>query len=94
MIKARKQLRLSLKNLIAWEQSHPMTILIFFLTLEEEKKLLTDGEKAFQEFDKNINEAIKQIDNLQKGKIVKDKQVVSLMRYYELIKELDNVRSK
>ena len=41
-----------------------------------------------------LNEAIKQIDNLQKGKIVKDKQVVSLMRYYELIKELDNVRSK
>merc|ERR1712106_626611 len=27
---------------------------------EEEKKLLTEGEKAFQEFGKNINEAIKQ----------------------------------
>ena len=38
MIKARKQLRLSLKNSIAWEQNHPMTILIFFLTLEEKKK--------------------------------------------------------
>ena len=27
---------------------------------DEEKKLLTEGEKAFQEFGKNINEAIKQ----------------------------------
>ena len=38
-----------------------------------------------------LTEAIKQTDSLQKGKIVKDKQVVSLMRYYELIKELHNV---
>ena len=38
-----------------------------------------------------LTEAIKQTDNLQKGKIVKDKQVVALMRYYELIKELHNV---
>ena len=38
-----------------------------------------------------LTEAIKQTGNLQKGKIVKDKQVVSLMRYYELIKELHNV---
>ena len=38
-----------------------------------------------------LTEAIKQTDSLQKGKIVKDKQVVALMRYYELIKELHNV---
>ena len=38
-----------------------------------------------------LTEAIKQTDSLSKGKIVKDKQVVSLMRYYELIKELHNV---
>ena len=38
-----------------------------------------------------LTEAIKQTDNIQKGKIVKDKQVVALMRYYELIKELHNV---
>ena len=38
-----------------------------------------------------LTEAIKQADNIQKGKVVKDKQVVSLMRYYELIKELHNV---
>ena len=38
-----------------------------------------------------LTEAIKQTDSLQKGKIVRDKQVVALMRYYELIKELHNV---
>ena len=38
-----------------------------------------------------LTEAIKQVDILSKGRIVKDKQVVSLMRYYELIKELHNV---
>jgi len=41
-----------------------------------------------------LQEAINQMNNLTKGSIVKDKQVISLMRYYELIKELDNVRSK
>ena len=40
-----------------------------------------------------LTEAIKQTDSLAKGKIVKDKQVVALMRYYELIKELHNVTS-
>ena len=38
-----------------------------------------------------LSEAIKQADTIQKGQIVKDKQVVSLMRYYELIKELHDV---
>ena len=38
-----------------------------------------------------LSEAIKQVDTIKKGKIVKDKQDVSLMRYYELIKELHNV---
>ena len=41
-----------------------------------------------------LNEAINQIDRLKKGRIVKDKQVVSLMRYYELLKELKNVGRK
>ena len=40
-----------------------------------------------------LTESIKQTDSLSKGKIVKDKQVVALMRYYELIKELHNVTS-
>ena len=38
-----------------------------------------------------LSEAINQIENLTKGKIVNEKQVLSLMRYYELIKELRNV---
>ena len=38
-----------------------------------------------------LTEAIKQTNNLSKGKIVKDKQVVALLRYYELIKQLHNV---
>jgi uncharacterized protein (DUF2267 family) len=36
-------------------------------------------------------EAINQIENMTKGRIVKDKQVLTLMRYYELIKEIKNV---
>ena len=38
-----------------------------------------------------LTEAINQIENLTKGKIVNEKQVLSLMRYYELIKEIKNV---
>tara|TARA_R110002051_G_scaffold72402_1_gene130850 strand:+ start:2177 stop:3028 length:852 start_codon:yes stop_codon:yes gene_type:complete len=38
-----------------------------------------------------LNEAINQADTIMKGRIVKDKQVVALMRYYELVKELKNV---
>ena len=38
-----------------------------------------------------LNEAIKHTDNSIGGKLVKDSHVVALMRYYELIKELDNV---
>jgi hypothetical protein len=40
-----------------------------------------------------LSEAINQVDTIKKGKIVKDKQVVALMRYYELIKEIRNVTS-
>ena len=38
-----------------------------------------------------LTEAINQVENLTKGRIVKDKQVLTLMRYYELIKEIKNV---
>ena len=38
-----------------------------------------------------LNEAVNQIENLTKGKIVNEKQVLTLMRYYELIKEIKNV---
>ena len=40
-----------------------------------------------------LNEAVNQADTLMKGRIVEDKQVVTLMRYYELVKELKNVKA-
>ena len=40
-----------------------------------------------------LSEAINQTSTISKGRIVKDKQVVALMRYYELIKEIRNVTS-
>ena len=38
-----------------------------------------------------LTEVVNQIDGLKKGKVVSDKQVVSMMRYYQLIGEIDNV---
>ena len=38
-----------------------------------------------------LKEAINQAEALMKGRIVEDKQVVTLMRYYQLVKELENV---
>jgi hypothetical protein len=40
-----------------------------------------------------LNEAVNQADTLMKGRIVEDKQVVTLMRYYQLVKELKNVEN-
>tara|TARA_Y100000593_G_scaffold93004_1_gene186364 strand:- start:403 stop:1290 length:888 start_codon:yes stop_codon:yes gene_type:complete len=36
-----------------------------------------------------LRESVKQIDNIQLGSFVKDSQVLNLMRYYELVKELE-----
>jgi hypothetical protein len=41
-----------------------------------------------------ITEAVKQLDNLTKGRVVRDNQVVALMRYYEIIKELTSMHGK
>ena len=38
-----------------------------------------------------LTEAVNQIGNITKGKVVSEKQVLTLMRYYELIKEIKNV---
>ena len=38
-----------------------------------------------------LNEAVNQVDSLTKGRFIKDKQVISLMRYYELVKEIRSV---
>jgi len=40
-----------------------------------------------------LSEAINQSDKLLKGRIVEDKHVITLMRYYELLKELKNVKN-
>jgi hypothetical protein len=40
-----------------------------------------------------LNEAVNQAGTLMKGRVVEDKQVVTLMRYYQLVKELENVKS-
>jgi len=40
-----------------------------------------------------LNEAINQTSTSTTGKLVRDKHVVTLMRYYQLIKELDDVHS-
>ena len=41
-----------------------------------------------------LNEAVNQACTLMKGRVVEDKQVVTLMRYYQLVKELENVKSR
>lgn len=41
-----------------------------------------------------LSEAIKQIETLKKGKVVTEKQVLNLMRYYELVKEIKNVHKR
>ena len=38
-----------------------------------------------------LTEAVNQIDNLTNGKILDEKKVLTLMRYYELVKEIKNV---
>jgi hypothetical protein len=57
-----------------------------------EKELKTHLPKVDDKITKiKLTEAVKQLTNLTKGKIVKDKQVLTLMRYYELVKELKDV---
>ena len=41
-----------------------------------------------------LKEAIKQSDKLLRGRIVEDSQVITLMRYYQLLKELKDVTGK
>jgi hypothetical protein len=41
-----------------------------------------------------LSEAINQINTISKGKVVTEKQVLNLMRYYELVKEIKNVHKR
>ena len=56
------------------------------------KKLLPNVNDKITKI--KLAEAIDYTDSATKGKVVKDKHVVALMRYYELIKEIKNVQSR
>ena len=61
-------------------------------TIEVKKELQSHLPKVSDKVTKiKLQEAINQAETLMKGRIVEDKQVVTLMRYYELVKELKNV---
>jgi hypothetical protein len=55
------------------------------------KKLLPNVDDKITKI--KLAEAIDYTDSATKGKVVKDKHVVALMRYYELIKEIKHVQS-
>ena len=61
-------------------------------TIKVKKELQSHLPKVSDKVTKiKLKEAINQADTLMKGRIVEDKQVVTLMRYYQLVKELKNV---
>ena len=66
-----------------------------FVDVEAEKletELKVNLPKVTDQITKiKLTEAINQINNLTRGKLVNEKQVLTLMRYYELVKELKNV---
>ena len=61
-------------------------------TIKVKKELQSHFPKVSDKVTKiKLKEAINQAETLMKGRIVEDKQVVTLMRYYQLVKELKNV---
>jgi hypothetical protein len=61
-------------------------------TIKVKKQLQSHLPKVTDKVTKiKLKEAINQAETLMKGRIVEDKQVVTLMRYYQLVKELKNV---
>ena len=59
------------------------------------KELNTEVPRVTDEITKiKLSEAINQVENLTKGKVVDEKQVLTLMRYYQLIKEIRNVHTR
>ena len=61
-------------------------------TIKVKKELQSHLPKVSDKVTKiKLNEAVNQADTLMKGRIVEDKQVVTLMRYYQLVRELENV---
>ena len=67
-----------------------MRVLLLFDAVDLSRKYV--WEVAFDKITNiKLTESINQIGNLTKGKVVDEKQVLTLMRYYELIKEIKNV---
>ena len=58
-------------------------------TLNEHSVMVSDKVTKIK-----LVEAINQLKNLTKGKVVTEKQVLKLMRYYELVKEIENVHKQ
>ena len=58
-------------------------------TLNKHSDLVSDKVTKIK-----LVEAINQLKNLTKGKVVTEKQVLKLMRYYELVKEIENVHKQ
>ncbi len=58
-------------------------------TLNEHSVMVSDKVTKIK-----LVEAINQLKNLTKGKVVTEKQVLKLMRYYELVKEIVNVHKE
>ena len=58
-------------------------------TLNQHSDLVSDKVTKIK-----LVEAINQLKNLTKGKVVTEKQVLKLMRYYELVKEIENVHKQ
>jgi len=55
--------------------------------------LKTDGRHIKDKITKiKLNEVINQVDRISKSKKLKDNHVLSMMRIYELIKEVKNVK--
>jgi hypothetical protein len=61
-------------------------------TIKIKRILKTHIPKVTDDITKiKLTEAVNQIGNLTKGNVVNEKQVLTLMRYYELVKEIKNV---
>ena len=58
-------------------------------TLNEHSVMVSDKVTKIK-----LVEAINQLKNLTKGKVITEKQVLKLMRYYELVKEIVNVHKE
>ena len=71
----------NLKELISTEVPHIKR------TLQRKMKSIKDPVMRIK-----LKEVVKQANRLGKRNVIKDQEVLSLMRFYELIKELKNIK--